>query len=970
MCLPKEVKMGSGECKSTCPADKAIYKQTCISTCPPHTKRLETDLARYCVVDNEFSCLGRSCGGDFPYCYQANCVNACPEYTVTYNKTCMLECPADASYVTADQCPGICLVGRKICSLKCPETHPYVFHSESFHYCLQTCPDFTAVSFVQLKCSTKCPPYAPYLFNNTCHNVCPDTHMLISIKASKFNVIPMCSQLCPDQTVIDGNMCVEFCPSGKHLLNKTCVEKCPKSNPILYPRNQNFIERDSKGFGRAAFMCVKSCKIEENIPWIEKPDAWWYPGSRRPASLLYKNICQVQCPTSARFDLNGICVEFCPNNSSFLQPTFGTTLKCVSSCKKLYFNKTCMDRCPNEAKFTFNKTCYKACPNDFSFQQIIDWENTCVNSCPHFIFGKKCVSVCPNNAKYQNNVTCVSKCDGDLPFTYTKVTGSSYYKQYSYLCVESCPNLETLSKDCVDNCPKEAKYIHNSTCVSTCYESHPYAYKQTTSESYYPYHKHTKYICMESCPTGTLLYNDTECVISCPSDSNFAFNESCYNKCPESDSFKGKKGSYYQCIDDCPLLQTVDKYCVNSCPSKAKYNLNGTCVNECNNEYPLRFSNYTNIRRTKLYFCLKFCLSSTFYFNGSCVTSCPEDTFIFNSSCVYECPNTDPMNYTRNGKSGGIYQCVESCPDNTYLYNGTCFDKCPKHLRTHIITCTEKCPSSHPYIDIQEVHTDLLQGTSIKKCMASCPNDKVVNEDFCDEKCPTDKPYLEKQMCVNSCQNPHSVYEITNQGKKCHNKCPNHLLLMEDVCVEKCPDNKLIVESSCKSIDKCPYHTYLEHSDIGKRCTNKCSAKFYLDGVDCVKKCPQQKVIAGIYCLDECPLSLPLSHKDFSSKPPRVHCYDKCPSDYVANGTECIESYKCTVKNHFTYNYRCYKTCPHMTIEYGYKSCYSMDIYITLLAGCVLFIIIPIAFIYITTCFTGWSHRRKEVKTLIDQVRF
>ncbi|CAG2193493.1 unnamed protein product [Mytilus edulis] len=140
---------------------------------------------------------------------------------------------------------------------------------------------------------------------------------------------------------------------------------------------------------------------------------------------------------------------------------------------------------------------------------------------------------------------------------------------------------------------------------------------------------------------------------------------------------------------------------------------------------------------------------------------------------------------------------------------------------------------------------------------------------------------------------------------------------MDGNCVGKCPDNRLIVGSSCKDIEKCPYHTYLEHSEIGKRCTNKCSVKFYLNGLDCIKECPPQKVIAGINCLDQCPSSSPLSHKDFSSKP-RIHCYGTCPSDYVANGTECIESSQCQAENHFTYRKRCYEKCPLLTIEYGH----------------------------------------------------
>lgn len=862
MCLPTEVAIGSGECKSTCPTDKAIYKQTCISTCPPHTRRLDTDLARYCIIDNEFNCLRRSCGDNFPFCYQANCVKACPEYTVTYNDTCILKCPTEAPYVTADQCTGLCLTGRKVCSLQCPEAHPFVFRSESFNFCLKTCPDFTEESYTQLTCSTKCPQSTPYLFNKTCQNICPDTHMLVLSKVSKYNIIPMCMHSCSDETVVDGNVCVEFCPSGKHLFNRTCVENCPKSHPHLYPRNQYIINHDTKHFGRAAFICVESCfNLEVDIPWIQRLYGWGNYATR-----LYKNVCMDECPATTKFDYNGICVKICPSNESFLQPTSGPTIKCVKKCSYIHYNKTCMNYCPSYAPYKMNKTCYKACPDGYPFLQRNTMDYTCVDICKTFYYDNKCVSECPKEAKYQHNITCVSKCDGDLPFSDSSVSKDRnwpYKKHFKNICVESCPNLETLDKDCVDSCPKEEKYILNSTCVPICYGNLPYALKQTTSEKKYPYKEHIQYICKQSCPLNTLIHNETNCVENCPTDANF----------------------------------------------------------------------------------------------------------IFDSICVNECPITNPINYTKNIEGHGIYQCVESCPKKTFFYNETCFDKCPENLKTHIHTCTEKCPNSHPYTHIQLIQKELPMIGSINKCLKACPVETVINEYFCDKLCPTDKSYLEQNRCVNVCRNANAVIEITNQGKKCYDRCPNHLFLMDGSCVGKCPDNRLIVGSSCKDIEKCPYHTYLEHSEIGKRCTNKCSVKFYLNGLDCELDCPPQKVIAGINCLDQCPSSSPLRHKDFSPKL-RIHCYGTCPSDYVANGTECIESSQCQVENHFTYRNRCYEKCPLLTIEYGYKSCVSMNIYITFFIICILCIIIPLTLIYIATCFTGLSSRKREDPDTFDQVRF
>lgn len=343
--------------------------------------------------------------------------------------------------------------------------------------------------------------------------------------------------------------------------------------------------------------------------------------------------------------------------------------------------------------------------------------------------------------------------------------------------------------------------------------------------------------------------------------------------------------------------------------------------------------------------CLDRCPSNTFEFNRSCLTSCPENSFTVNSTCLVDCPTTMSTNYTKNSNGYGLYTCVESCPKNTVFYNKTCFDKCPGNLRNHLSTCTNTCPSTHPYTDS---HTH---------CVKQCENVYVVSKDnFCEEKCPKLINFIEENVCTETCNSRKAVYEITAQGKKCYKSCPNHLLLMEGrtICVDNCSTKMLIIDGICRKLDTCPDHKFIEHSDIGRRCTNRCSDKFYLDGSNCVNECPKQKVIAGLECADSCPPSFPLSYKEHSYRNARVICYKQCPSGFVANDSKCIYEYDCK-KSFFSYNHVCYKRCPYLTVEDQDHTCQSMIIYLFTTVVCLICVVVILTLFYLNSCYTGKS---------------
>ncbi|XP_048771444.2 proprotein convertase subtilisin/kexin type 5-like isoform X2 [Ostrea edulis] len=462
-------------------------------------------------------------------------------------------------------------------------------------------------------------------------------------------------------------------------------------------------------------------------------------------------------------------------------------------------------------------------------------------------------------------------------------------------------------------------------------------------------------VCCDECPQNTYTYNATLCLSACPADKNFEFNNTCYNKCPDSNEFIFQESSHFKCMDNCisNSLLTLNKTCLKQCPQEAKFQDDGHCVQDCKDDRrKYKFRNFTVVsynQKAYHYYCLEACPAKTLELNFTCVTQCSQDTLELGKTCVQSCPSDRPLNYTTNA---GKHSCQHSCPYRTYTFERKCFDRCPHGFRTHLFTCTHECPTSHPYTDI------LTQ-----RCLSTCENNFVITNNYvCDKKCPHDKQYIEKKRCVKSCRNRNSLLQIAKQGIFCHDQCPHHLLLMENkgTCVEKCPSDKFIVGSTCRDIYKCPNHKYLEHTNVGKRCTNKCSSEFFLDGVHCVKECPPEKVIVNAMCAEECPSSHPLIYKDFTASTPRATCYVQCPDGKAANGSTCIEEDTCHSAKHFTYEHVCYEACPMLTGIREDYTCFSLTKYIGYTISFLIITLILIGILYALTCFTGKKSKEKK----------
>lgn len=995
ICLPSEVYIQDShqqKCLPTCPESLYMFRQTCMKDCPNYANINETALGKFCIVEHDFECQRTSCPADLPLCYRMNCLEKCPEYTVRFENSCILECPMSHSFLMSHNCDGPCFTENGTCVTGCPDDHPFIFQTPRSTHCLEYCPNYTYEDQEHKKCQLKCPTEKQFLLNKTCFDSCPESHPLIQTLTSYYNTITLCSESCPQDTLMDEGYCVNACPDGRYEYNNTCVRECPESHPLKYPN-----VREKSTTGRAKYKCVDSCNIKTN--------------SYISNNLEYKTYCVSSCPPESNFALNGSCVESCPLFQQYNIIHYEHK-RCIERCpdytvlsngtncrdlclpdEKFRYNRTCHQECPMEAKFyyvkptyvyptidnyvciakcptnhlinghecikecpsdrkyVFNNTCNETCPIEHNYKQLEGGHYKCIDKCPSTAFVNNefyCVSSCPADALYQVNKTCVATCPSEVRYRYSNFTVISvnwHSKKniYHHYCLADCPTKTLYNQDaCVEECPKEANYLFNRSCDIGCPAT--VRYRILTGNHF---------TCLDECPSNAYKYNASLCVLTCPVDKNYEHNATCYQECPEREDFIYRDGSYFRCMNECIPFLTYNKTCLEHCPDEAKFRDKGECIAYCNDKERIyTFRNFTvGTGGTKIYdyYCLHTCPANTFISNLTCVSQCPSETLQLDNKCVKFCPKERPLNYTTNK---GKYFCVHSCPYRTFRFQSVCFDQCPSWLKSHQGTCTHECPKSHPYTDIRS-----------QKCLSACENNFVITDNnICDKKCPTGKHYIEKNSCVFSCKNPRSLLQTTEQGLVCHDQCPHHLLLMENkgACVKKCPEDKLIVGSVCRALFKCPNHAYLEHTDFGRRCTNKCSSGFYLDGTHCVKECPPEKVIYDAVCANECPTTHPLKYKEFGSSNPRLICYRQCPSDYVANGSVCIEQSACYSEHHFSYEHTCFETCPSFTAISNGNYCVSLTDYVIYFIVLLFLTAILTVIFYFLTCFTGIKPKTKR----------
>ncbi|XP_062576731.1 proprotein convertase subtilisin/kexin type 5-like [Saccostrea cucullata] len=503
----------------------------------------------------QFHCPKFICQKEYPYCFDGNCLDSCPEYTIGYTNSCVMTCPSEAKYITAVSCEGVCYSGYKFCSSECPVSHPFQFRLNHYYHCLKECPSFTMQN--STKCELSCPDDRPLLFNKTCRSTCPLSSPFTSLKTSVFNKIYVCSERCDDMMASYRNVCVSVCPSKSPMeYHGKCVETCLKDRPFI---NTTPAKKASIYYQQ----CVAKCPPDKFL-WLKNKK------------------CVTDCPAKSPLEYRGKCVEACQKDRPFINTEEMTSKyhqQCVSKCPpdKLAWikNKRCVNNCLTNT-LLFNKTCVEVCPQTFplNYTKVEHGkrEHICVKKCPGNAYQYKyfCFDQCPSYLKY-----FLSNCTLECPKTYP------YIHIDNVTCVQSCPDHYVYNgKRCAEKCPREHFYIENKQCVNVC--SNISALQRQTNQGI---------VCLNSffCPIDTVLMeNTTQCYGRCP-ESLLIINNICTHgiSCPNN-TYKENFSLGTMCTKKCSekLYMDVNR-CVKNCPS-SKVIVGHRCSNDCPKSKPYR----------------------------------------------------------------------------------------------------------------------------------------------------------------------------------------------------------------------------------------------------------------------------------------------------------------------------------------------------------------------------------------------
>lgn len=577
-CLPTEVSVVTKTwyrtktiCKRSCPVNQFVFRERCYEDCPKFTSKTDNGFIKYCssqIALGNLECPDFMCTQRYPYCFNGNCLSSCPEYTVGYNRSCLMKCPTEAPFVTAYSCEGVCYSGDKSCSETCPNSHPYTFQSLHIQHCLSECPDFTRIK--GNCCALSCSSDFPLLFNRSCSEKCPITHPFIYLKNTQYNQIFTCVEKCPDQMASYRNVCVSVCPNNTYLEEGAymkCVEKCGDARPFIsvrpvYKKSIYYKECISScPAGQYALsenidkICVNVCpqnfSIYNNTCLSKCPKQ--YP-LRNTLSIHgrhtftcvneclhdtfnHENMCLTHCPSQLVHYLSN-CTSKCLDNYPFLLKHNRT---CVHACPRnyVYNENVCDDICPENKSFIEKRTCVVQCSNRHSLHKVSTSGKLCLNSgiCPNetFLLNKtnKCISECPRKTHVLINNLCtnISECPMPSFFLDTK---------YGYRCIQKCSTaLFTNGRNCVSQCP-ENSVVMERNCTEKCMDPKPYKFRNDSL-------RRTSYFCYSVCPDGYYSYK-TECILedTCRFDKqSYIFNKTCYNKCPPQT--KLQSDPYYVC---------------------------------------------------------------------------------------------------------------------------------------------------------------------------------------------------------------------------------------------------------------------------------------------------------------------------------------------------------------------------------------------------------------------------------------
>lgn len=669
-------------CYDTCPsAAKFVYNGSCVRTCPSNANKV--DKRRYDKY-TIFACID-SCPTD-KYIFGNKCVSSCPNPNTAIYKNECVQCSKLGMYTDNQHCVNSCNVVQyeNRCYNSCPQTNKFMYNGT----CLHSCPSNAKKVDEQhhepnnfFVCMETCPS-EKYTFGNNCVSSCPDRKRLpvngkciACHEVGKYDDGSKCVDMCPNLHY--EYRCVDYCPTYPtyfKIFNKTCVRNCPKSAPIssfIY----NYITK------RNDYRCLKNCPI---------------------GTYLKENKCVTWCETDY-FILNKLCVKKCPVDalyisSDYVQNTYNK--ECSKFCKESDYllNFTCMEKCP-KGFFGHDKQCLQKCPIDFPY---ISQDNVCVKRCNTLRLGMNCFDKCPRKT-FQYNQTCVQNCPFSKPYNFKGncVDICSHFLMKK-TCYKQCPSgLVGYQKKCHLQCPFKARYKYNWECIPQCPKNTLLGFIKYTCFDTCPQGEF-KYLqkCVELCPKDAPYDFNGECVKYCAGyldgfscykqcpDKMFAFTGKCIPKCPEEAPFVNIKNcvrtcpyvhdSQLNCMKDCPE-QTYPhgKQCKAGCPPDRPFSgpfFDPKCVEKCDN-YELATENNKCISRSSC---------STFIYGMRCLSKCPSHTYLLYSKDEKICKSLISVYFMMCILSfvvviavafviRSVYHCCKMLGLSTFSYNMMCY---------------------------------------------------------------------------------------------------------------------------------------------------------------------------------------------------------------------------------------------------------------------------------------------------------
>jgi len=545
-CIPDEC--AEGEYRST--------DYTCVAECPddttPTTAAGSGDFCQPSCPEGqlvEFTRCVDQCGPSFNYEVDGQCLQYCPEGTITFEGQCLSECPA-GRYLIDEQCVA-----------ECPEGW-----AGSGSKCVQQCPDST------------------YMNGNLCVDQCPEG----TAPGTGSNSGTCVPTTCPEGQVLQSESCADECAPGyNYTLGIQCIYSCPDGTAVY---EGQCLESCPEGRTKFDSDCILDCADGEYYSWDD-------------------DSCKPQaCQPGEYKDNAGNCVTECPEGST-PHPGFGNKPHCQQQCPEGQFAEytRCVDECSSGYDIVVDGACYSACPDG-----QVQSGNQCVGDCredqitlPSGLCAPRCSSgqgwfagqcvdqgSCPGlveSGDDQSDLQCAQTCpEGEVALLGICVAPQDCTDQGGFVrnhrcvapcsegevhtgfdtCAAQCPEGQVeFAKFCIPqgNCPEgEVQKMGGGGCVD----------REECLESVFAVEREGMCIGLSPCmQSGGLWTNTLQCVEQCP-DGATQVGSICSLQCEA-----GQYESGSECVTQCPEGQFVisGKYCRANCPD-TMFEENGSCL--------------------------------------------------------------------------------------------------------------------------------------------------------------------------------------------------------------------------------------------------------------------------------------------------------------------------------------------------------------------------------------------------------